>query len=53
MIGSEACEVMPVIPTEMLAEMPYTKLRDALIGHLTVWPLFESVPRRPPWPAGL
>jgi hypothetical protein len=36
MIGSEACEVMAVIPTAMLADMPYAKLRHALIAHLTV-----------------
>jgi pyruvate/2-oxoglutarate dehydrogenase complex dihydrolipoamide dehydrogenase (E3) component len=51
MIGSEAGEVMAAIQTAMLAEMPYTKLRDAVIAHLTVaeglGPLFESVPSRP------
>jgi pyruvate/2-oxoglutarate dehydrogenase complex dihydrolipoamide dehydrogenase (E3) component len=50
MIGSEAGEVMAVIQTAMLAELPYTKLRDAVITHLTVaeglGPLFESVPPR-------
>ena len=50
MIGSEAGEVMAAIQTAMLAEMPYTKLRDAVIAHLTVaeglGPLFESVPPR-------
>ena len=52
MIGSEAGEVMAAIQTAMLAEMPYTKLRDAVIAHLTVaeglGPLFESVPPRRP-----
>jgi pyruvate/2-oxoglutarate dehydrogenase complex dihydrolipoamide dehydrogenase (E3) component len=51
MIGSEAGEVMAVIQTAMLAEMPYPKLRDAVIAHLTVaeglGPLFASVPPRP------
>jgi pyruvate/2-oxoglutarate dehydrogenase complex dihydrolipoamide dehydrogenase (E3) component len=51
MIGSEAGEVMAAIQTAMLAELPYTKLRDAVIAHLTVaeglGPLFESVPLRP------
>jgi pyruvate/2-oxoglutarate dehydrogenase complex dihydrolipoamide dehydrogenase (E3) component len=48
MIGSEAGEVMMVIQTAMLAELPYTKLRDAVITHLTIaeglGSLFESVP---------
>ncbi len=50
MIGSEAGEVMTAIQTAMLAELPYTKLRDAVIAHLTVaeglGPLLESVPAR-------
>ena len=50
MIGSEAGEVMAAIQTAILAEMPYTKLRDAVIAHLTVaeglGPLFEGVPPR-------
>ena len=50
MIGSEAGEVMAAIQTAMLAELPYTRLRDAVIAHLTVaeglGPLFESVPAR-------
>ena len=50
MIGSEAGEVMAAIQTAMLADLPYTKLRDAVIAHLTVaeglGPLFESVPLR-------
>ena len=36
MIGSEAGEVMAAVQTAMLAELPYTKLRDAVIAHLTV-----------------
>jgi pyruvate/2-oxoglutarate dehydrogenase complex dihydrolipoamide dehydrogenase (E3) component len=51
MIGSEAGEVMGAIQTATLAEMPYTKLRDAVISHLTIaeglGALFESVPLRP------
>jgi pyruvate/2-oxoglutarate dehydrogenase complex dihydrolipoamide dehydrogenase (E3) component len=51
MIGSEAGEVMAVIHTAMLAEAPYTKLRDAVFAHLTVaeglGPLLESVPPPP------
>jgi pyruvate/2-oxoglutarate dehydrogenase complex dihydrolipoamide dehydrogenase (E3) component len=50
MIGSEAGEVMAAIQTAMLADLPYTKLRDAVFTHLTVaeglGPLFESVPAR-------
>ena len=51
MLGSEAGEAMAAIQTAMLADLPYTKLRDAVITHLTVaegfGPLFESVPARP------
>jgi len=51
MIGSEAGEVMAVIQTAMLAGLPYPKLRDAVIAHLTVaeglGPLVESLPPRP------
>jgi pyruvate/2-oxoglutarate dehydrogenase complex dihydrolipoamide dehydrogenase (E3) component len=51
MIGSEAGEVMTAIQTAMLADLPYTRLRDAVIAHLTVaeglGPLFGSVPARP------
>jgi hypothetical protein len=36
MIGSEAGEVMAVVQTAILAGLPYTKLRDAVIAHLTV-----------------
>jgi pyruvate/2-oxoglutarate dehydrogenase complex dihydrolipoamide dehydrogenase (E3) component len=36
MIGSEAGEVMAVMQTAMLARLPYTILRDAVIAHLTV-----------------
>jgi pyruvate/2-oxoglutarate dehydrogenase complex dihydrolipoamide dehydrogenase (E3) component len=50
MIGSEAGEVMAAIQTAMLAELPYTRLRDAVIAHLTIaeglGALFESVPPR-------
>jgi pyruvate/2-oxoglutarate dehydrogenase complex dihydrolipoamide dehydrogenase (E3) component len=50
MIGSEAGEAMAAIQTAMLAELPYTKLRDAVITHLTIaegfGPLFGNVPPR-------
>jgi pyruvate/2-oxoglutarate dehydrogenase complex dihydrolipoamide dehydrogenase (E3) component len=50
MIGSEAGEVMAVVQTAMLAELPYTKLRDAVISHLTIaeglGPLLGKVPPR-------
>ena len=50
MIGSDAGEVMAAIQTAMLAELPYTKLRDAVIAHLTIaegfGPLFASVPAK-------
>jgi pyruvate/2-oxoglutarate dehydrogenase complex dihydrolipoamide dehydrogenase (E3) component len=50
MIGSEAGEVMAAIQTAILAELPYAKLRDAVITHLTIaegfGPLFGNVPPR-------
>jgi pyruvate/2-oxoglutarate dehydrogenase complex dihydrolipoamide dehydrogenase (E3) component len=50
MIGSEAGEVMAAVQTAMIASLPYTKLRDAVIAHLTVaeglGPLLGNVPPR-------
>ena len=50
MIGSEAGEVMAAMQTAMLADLPYTKLRDAVIAHLTVaeglGPLLAGIPPR-------
>jgi len=50
MIGAEAGEVMAAVQAAMLADLPYPKLRDAVIAHLTVaeglGPLLEGVPRR-------
>jgi pyruvate/2-oxoglutarate dehydrogenase complex dihydrolipoamide dehydrogenase (E3) component len=50
MVGAEAGEVMAAIQTAMLAELPYPKLRDAVITHLTIaeglGPLFDGVPAR-------
>lgn len=47
MIGSEAGEVMAVVQTAMLAGLPYTQLRDAVIVHLTIaeglGPLFANL----------
>ena len=36
MIGSEAGEVMTAVETAMLAGLPYQRLRDAVIAHLTM-----------------
>jgi pyruvate/2-oxoglutarate dehydrogenase complex dihydrolipoamide dehydrogenase (E3) component len=36
MIGAEACEVMAVVQTAMLADLPYTRLRDAVLAHPTM-----------------
>jgi pyruvate/2-oxoglutarate dehydrogenase complex dihydrolipoamide dehydrogenase (E3) component len=48
MIGSEAGEVMAVVQTAMLANLPYPRLRDAVIAHLTVaeglGPLLSNTP---------
>lgn len=47
MIGSEAGEVLAAVQTAMLAELPYQKLRDAAIAHLTIaeglGPLLEEI----------
>ena len=49
MIGSQADEVMVVVQTAMLANLPYPKLRDAIITHPTIaeglGPLLSNVPR--------
>ena len=48
MIGAEAGEVMAAVQTAMLANLPYPRLRDAVISHLTMaeglGPLFSNVP---------
>jgi pyruvate/2-oxoglutarate dehydrogenase complex dihydrolipoamide dehydrogenase (E3) component len=36
MIGAEAGEVMAVLQTAMLANLPFTVLRDAIIAHPTI-----------------
>jgi pyruvate/2-oxoglutarate dehydrogenase complex dihydrolipoamide dehydrogenase (E3) component len=50
MIGAEAGEVMPVVQMAMLAGLPYTDLRDAVLTHPTMaeglGPLFSNVPPR-------
>lgn len=50
MIGAEAGEVMAVVQTAMLAGMPNTGLRDAIIAHPTMaeglGALFSNVPAR-------
>jgi pyruvate/2-oxoglutarate dehydrogenase complex dihydrolipoamide dehydrogenase (E3) component len=53
MFGAEAGEVMAVVQTAMLAGLPYTGLRDAILAHPTMaeglGSLFAEVP---PSPAG-
>ena len=48
MLGAEAGEVMAAVQTAMLAEAPYTMLRDAILTHPTMTEglnaLFASVP---------
>jgi pyruvate/2-oxoglutarate dehydrogenase complex dihydrolipoamide dehydrogenase (E3) component len=50
MIGSEAGEVMTAVQAAMLGGLPYQRLRDAVIAHLTVaeglGPLLSNVPPR-------
>ena len=52
MIGAEAGEVMAPIQTAMLADLPYPRLRDAILAHPTMaeglGDLFSNVPPRPP-----
>ena len=51
MIGAEAGEVMTAVQTAMLADLPYPRLRDAVIAHPTMaeglGSLFSNVPARP------
>src|SRR6266850_2406653 len=48
MIGPEAGEVVALVQAAMLAELPYPKLRDAVLAHLTMaeglGPLLSNVP---------
>jgi pyruvate/2-oxoglutarate dehydrogenase complex dihydrolipoamide dehydrogenase (E3) component len=50
MIGAEAGEVMAVVQMAILAGLPYTNLRDAILAHPTMaeglGPLFSNVPPR-------
>ena len=50
MIGAEAGEVMTVVQTAMLAGLPYSTLRDAVIAHPTMaeglGSLLSNVPAR-------
>jgi pyruvate/2-oxoglutarate dehydrogenase complex dihydrolipoamide dehydrogenase (E3) component len=50
MFGSEAGEVMAAVQTAMIAGLPYTGLRDAVLAHPTMaeglGSLFSNVPQR-------
>jgi pyruvate/2-oxoglutarate dehydrogenase complex dihydrolipoamide dehydrogenase (E3) component len=50
MFGSEAGEVIALVQTAMLAGLPYTALRDAILAHPTMaeglGPLFSRIPPR-------
>ncbi len=50
MIGAEAGEVTTVVHTAMMADLPYPRLRDAVIAHPTMaeglGQLFSNVPAR-------
>ena len=52
MIGAEAGEVVATVQTAMLAGLPYSKLRDAVLTHPTMAegldPLFSNVPAHSP-----
>jgi len=51
MIGAEAGEVLAAVQAAMLAGMPYTGLRDAIIAHPTMaeglGPLLSKIPVTP------
>ena len=50
MIGAEAGEVVSVVQTAMLAGLPYSALREAILTHPTMaeglGSLFSMVPQR-------
>ena len=50
MIGAEAGEVMAAVQTAMLADLPYPRLRDAILAHPTMAEgldaLFSNLPAR-------
>jgi pyruvate/2-oxoglutarate dehydrogenase complex dihydrolipoamide dehydrogenase (E3) component len=50
MFGAEAGEVMAIVQAAMLAGLPYTGLRDAMIAHPTMAEglnaLFSRIPAR-------
>jgi pyruvate/2-oxoglutarate dehydrogenase complex dihydrolipoamide dehydrogenase (E3) component len=50
MIGAEAGEVMAVVETAMMADLPYTRLQNAVLAHPTMaeglGSLFSNVPAR-------
>jgi pyruvate/2-oxoglutarate dehydrogenase complex dihydrolipoamide dehydrogenase (E3) component len=50
MIGASAGEVMAVVETAMMGDLPYTRLRDAVLAHPTFAEglgfLFSNVPPR-------
>jgi pyruvate/2-oxoglutarate dehydrogenase complex dihydrolipoamide dehydrogenase (E3) component len=50
MLGAEAGEVMAAVQTAMLADLPYSRLRDAILAHPTMaeglGALFAQVPPR-------
>ena len=50
MVGPEAGEVLAVVQTAMLADLPYSALRDAILAHPTTAegldPLLSNVPAR-------
>jgi pyruvate/2-oxoglutarate dehydrogenase complex dihydrolipoamide dehydrogenase (E3) component len=50
MIGPEAGEVLAAVQTAMLANLPYSRLRDAILAHPTMAEaldaLFSNVPPR-------
>jgi pyruvate/2-oxoglutarate dehydrogenase complex dihydrolipoamide dehydrogenase (E3) component len=52
MIGAEAGEVVATVQTAMLAGLPYSNLRDAVLAHPTMAegldPLLSNVPARSP-----
>ena len=52
MLGPSAGEVMSVVQTAMLAQLPYTSLRDAIFTHPTMAEGLNVLFAAPPVPAG-
>ena len=53
MIGAEAGEVMAVVETAMMADLPYTRLQNAVLAHPTMAEGLGFLFSERPGPAGV